>query len=375
MADKDRRQPILELSAERTSRSRMAEVRLTLAEPGSDRANPAGIRDVRLFCNGTLVKYWTGVQKPGVYTTQVRLVSGENRIAAYAFNSQNVKSKDALVSIVGDFPPTATTGHVLAVGIDHYQGRPELSLACAKNDACSLSAAMVKSLPVDSVRTKVLLDGEARKAAILSALQAIAETAGPEDTVVISFAGHGVLADHKGQPHFFIVPHDVAGLKDPVSRSISDTELETALLGVNAQKIALVLDTCHSGGALDAPEWRRGPMNSRSLAQLAWEKGMSIVAASQSLGVAKEAGEHGILTNALLQGLTKAERQDDGRVLVESWLDCATRLVPELAGSGPDSTIDRAVSLWKEPEGAQLQTPRVFHSGKRWAISRGEPGP
>jgi hypothetical protein len=39
----------------------------------------------------------------------------------------------------------------------------------------------------------------------------------------------------------------------------------------------MVIDACNSGQALEAEEKRRGPMNSKGLAQLAYEKGMYIL--------------------------------------------------------------------------------------------------
>ncbi len=67
-------------------------------------------------------------------------------------------------------------------------------------------------------------------------------------------------------------------------------------------------------------------MNSKGLAQLAYEKGMFILAAAQSYQAALEADElgHGLLTYVLIEeGLKKtaADRAPkDGRVLLREWL-------------------------------------------------------
>ena len=98
----------------------------------------------------------------------------------------------------------------------------------------------------------------------------------------------------------------------------------------------LVIDACNSGQALEAEEKRRGPMNSRGLAQLAYEKGIYILAAAQSYQAAHEAARlgHGFLTYALVEEGLKTNAADigprDGQVLLREWLDYATQRVPKI---------------------------------------------
>ena len=96
-----------------------------------------------------------------------------------------------------------------------------------------------------------------------------------------------------------------------LSHSISDVELEEAVEGLDAGHLLLVIDACNSGQALEAEEKRRGPMNSKGLAQLAYEKGMYILTAAQSYQAALEAAQlgHGLLTYALVEeGLEDPDR-------------------------------------------------------------------
>src|SRR5437870_13629049 len=92
---------------------------------------------------------------------------------------------------------------------------------------------------------------------------------------------------------------------------------------IDAGQILLVIDACNSGQALEAEEKRRGPMNSKGLAQLAYEKGMYILTAAQSYQAAQEAEEfgHGLLTYVLIEaGLKKASADrapKDRRVLLQ----------------------------------------------------------
>jgi len=67
--------------------------------------------------------------------------------------------------------------------------------------------------------------------------------------------------------------------------SISDNDLEKTIEPIDADHIVLVIDACNSGQALESEEKRRGPMNSKSLAQLAYEKGIYILTAALPAGI------------------------------------------------------------------------------------------
>src|SRR6201991_2800071 len=203
------------------------------------------------------------------------------------------------------------------------------------------------------------MDYKTKKANILSALRRLAgveegavaddpelrnlKATEPEDAVFIYFAGHGTA---QGQ-RFYLIPHDLgytgertqldaAGLQTILEHSISDEELEREVEGIDADKLLMVIDACNSGQALEAEERRRGPMNSKGLAQLAYEKGMYILTAAQSYQAALEAAQfgHGLLTYALVEEGLKSSVADtepkDGLVNAREWLDFATERVPQM---------------------------------------------
>src|SRR5258706_14250708 len=82
-------------------------VKIDVTEKPADKDHQAGsgARDVRLFRNGSLVKVWRGdvlkAQTTPTLAPNRTHVAGENRLAAYAFNRDNVKSKDAVMSVTG----------------------------------------------------------------------------------------------------------------------------------------------------------------------------------------------------------------------------------------------------------------------------------
>ena len=205
-----------------------------------------------------------------------------------------------------------------------------------------------------------LINENATKANILSALQRLAGIPGPpslktdaifgtvkraqpEDKVIIYFAGHGTAQAQR----FYLIPHDLGytgdrtklneeGLQKILTSSISDVELEQAVEALDAGHLLLIIDACNSGQALEAEEKRRGPMNSKGLAQLAYEKGMYILTAAQSYQAALEAAQlgHGLLTYTLVEEGLKTAVADsepkDGLLNAREWLNFATDRVPQM---------------------------------------------
>ena len=149
--------------------------------------------------------------------------------------------------------------------------------------------------------------------------------------------------------------------------AVSDLELERALEPVDAGRIVLVIDACNSGQALEADEKRRGPMNSKGFAQLAYEKGMNILTAAQGYRLAMEDSTlgHGFLTYGLVgEGLesTAADyRPADGEVLLREWLEFATARIPEIHQEmiGAQRFAPRSASSWPHRRPSSLVRSRT----------------
>jgi WD40 repeat protein/uncharacterized caspase-like protein len=416
VSKKDRRQPIVKLSvagesaptAGITTRNVKVKIEITDAVADKDHPQGSGARDVRLFRNGSLVKVWHGDALKGqaavTLEEEITVVAGSNRLTAYAFNNDNVKSKDANLVLTGaDSLKRTGTAWVIAVGVNEYantQYNLKYAVADAQSFAEELRRQQAQIGRFDRVEVISLLNENATKANILSALQRLAGMAGtgspsmkagnldqvkraePEDAVIIYFAGHGTA---QGQ-RFYLIPHDLGytgdrgalnegGLKAILSHSISDLELEESVEGLAAGSLLMVIDACNSGQALEAEEKRRGPMNSKGLAQLAYEKGMYILTAAQSYQAALEAVQlgHGLLTYALVEeGLKTAVADNepkDGILNAREWLDFATERVPQMQeekmkqarGLGVDIAFTEGEKNITDPEKRSLQRPRVFY--------------
>ena len=414
---KDRRQPQVTLltAQPHTPSERIARrtVRLKVdvveAGPGADYAEGSGARDLRLFRNGLLVHTWQGDVLGGrskaTVETEVPIVAGENNFTAYAFNQDNVKSTDAQLLISGaDTLRRRGTAYLLVAGVGNY-ANPQYNLNYSVADATAIGEQLKNQqellgryAPIEVIS---LLNEEATKANILLALRLLAGTATtplpknspaalskikpaqPEDAVVFYFSGHGTAEEDR----FYLIPHDIGyqgsrsrlgneGLATILTHSISDLELEEALKPVDADQLLLIIDACNSGQALKAEDERRGPMNTKGLAQLAYEKGMYVLTASQSDEVAFESAglKHSYLAYALVEEGIKSGAADgdrNGQVFLKEWFDYATERVPRI---GKEAARAGKELEEVDPDERRVQRPRVFNmrpgGAERFVIAR-----
>jgi uncharacterized caspase-like protein len=402
IGDKDRRQPQIALAVDGDSNkqidTRMAKVRIDLVDgpPDGNHASGSGARDLRLFRNGLLVKVWPGdvLEGSGKKTLEatIPVIAGENHLSAYAFNRDNVRSSNARLLLNGaNSLKRSGSAYVLAIGVGQYEN-PEYNLSYTVADATALGEQLKSQQErlghYSPIVVIPLVNQEATKANVLLALKRLSgedtaalppnaptalariKPAEPEDAVVIYFSGHGA-AD---KDRFYLIPHDL-GYKGPrkegspedfrtiLSHSITDIELEEALRPLDADQLLLVIDACRSGQALETEEVRRGPMNTRGIAQLAYEKGMYVLTAAQSNEVAFEsqALKHSYLAYALVEeGLKNgaADMDQDGNILLREWFAYATSRVPLLRRENRRA----AKELIEEADEIKVQRPRAFYT-------------
>ena len=414
IAQVDRRQPQINLtlgddrvSADRPIASKKVKIKIQIAESPPDSNHPAGggARDVRLFRNGSLIKAWRGdvldSQQNVTLEEVISIVAGENRLVAYAFNRDNIKSADATLVLKGsDSLKRKGTAYLLIAGINEY-ANSQYNLKYAVADAQTFGDTLQQKLSrlgnFSRIEVIPLLNQDATRANILTALGRLAgkedetptsplaslnqiKPAEPEDAVIVYFAGHGTAQ----KARFYLIPHDLgyagrredldeAGLETLLAHSVSDLELEQAFERIDAGDLLMVIDACNSGQALESEEKRRGPMNSKGLAQLAYEKGIYILTAAQGYQAALEAVElgHGFLTYALVEEGLKNAAADaepkDGTVLIREWLDYAVKRVPQMQANalrgarGLKVAFVQGEEKLSDPEKRNLQRPRVFY--------------
>jgi hypothetical protein len=205
------------LNGEGVTSERKLVLKLEVSEKPADQDHNAGsgARDVRLFRNGSLVKVWHGDVLSGqpsvTLEANIAAVAGENKFVAYAFNRDNVKSKDATLNLTGaNSLKRPGTAYVLVIGVNTYSNQ-QYNLKYAVADATAfgdeVQRAQQQIANYERIEVASLQNEQATKANILRALKLLAgsqetmtadaptalqklKATQPEDAVFIYFAGH-----------------------------------------------------------------------------------------------------------------------------------------------------------------------------------------
>lgn len=184
------------------------------------------------------------------------------------------------------------------VGINVYSDAKIADLTGAGPDATAMATLFQDSVPQASVTQ--LRDEQATAESIRDALNHTIGQAGPEDTALFFFAGHGSPSHH-------LVPSDAE------KHRLSDTaipmsELSERLNASEAKAAVIILDCCFSGAAParvleDAPVARDTPETIQDLKGA----GRVIIAASRDSEPAYEVERNGLLTKGLMRKLRSSE--------------------------------------------------------------------
>lgn len=179
------------------------------------------------------------------------------------------------------------TGHALVIGIAAYPKVTPLPAAVI-NDAREVAAVLTSPAHCgyDPNNVTLLLDAQATLEFLRHELVALAFRAKPDDTVMIFFSGHGARLGDPANPESVLLPVDC----DPAnltSTVLPEAEFSTALARITAQRLVVLIDACHSGGAssfkaaADAqfPEFG---FSEKSLDRLAQGTGRVLIASSRA---------------------------------------------------------------------------------------------
>jgi Caspase domain len=294
-----------------------------------------GIGDVSFKLNGVALNVAQGrnasvieVANTNVRTFTFRLPLGKHDVEVIAYNAENLINWTSLKSTVtSTFKPIRKPQlHAVIVGINDYEN-DKLKLRFATNDATEVAKVLKTSGEklYDQVHVKLLNNRSSTgKVAILQAIKEAAIQAQTEDVFVFYVAGHGVNFEDKG---YHMLTADVGQTSDKAiqERSISTKELQSAIYDVPSLKKVVLLDTCQSGGGLDATKLirPRGLDDRDMVKELNRKSGAVVLAAAESQQDAMEGYQgHGIFTFVLLEALRgKADTKGDGFVSTHQLLE------------------------------------------------------
>lgn len=217
---------------------------------------------------------------------------------------------------------------VLAIGVSKYED-PRINLRYADQDAESIAQIFKSQEGVlfNEVSTRVLVNEEATREAILNSMSRFLGQAVKDDVVLIFMSGHG-WKDNIGS--YYFLPHN-ATWENLISNGLPMSQFELALksLHQNVEKLILLLDTCHAGAASESS---RGAIGTDLLEALGQARGLYKLSASTASEASWEDAKwgHGAFTYSLLDGLDGAAASSDGVVWLGNLFSHVGKTVPRL---------------------------------------------
>ncbi|MEZ4866975.1 MAG: HEAT repeat domain-containing protein [Caldilineaceae bacterium] len=392
-----------------------------------------GVYDLRLFRAGQLVAQWPAptdndyaednlaawrhgsqicaATAAATATFTVRLPHRSGHVpltfAAYAFNEDRVKSTTVIQPfkpLVGDHATVSKRAYLITVGVNAY-ANPAWDLSFAANDARRIQAVVGQRLqgydviPVALIsergKGQRLRHNRATKANVRNVLTLLAsqpvapsvqrrlppqlQAATPDDLIILFLSGHG-YTDQRGTFYFFLHdsfrqhddqdPNGGTVTANEFTRALSSTELSHWLRAIDAGAIVMIIDACHAEGAVEPPGFKLGPFGSRGLGQLAFDKGMQVLAASQSEGAAVESAliRQGLLTYALTHdALQPTAATHDRQITLRAWLRYGAERVPQLYRAVRSGQLRHLLPahLLNNPPKPEIQQPALFDFADR----------
>ena len=239
----------------------------------------AGVSTVQV--NGKSVAVGAG----GVFRTSVPVVAAGSvvQIAALDRNGRKANQSFTLMPApagsvgaaaanapsFGGVPKGVALGryHALVIGNDQYAAYPKLTSAVS--DSKQVGNVLQTRY---GFKTRVL--NNANRFEILSALNDMREALGPNDNLLVYFAGHGEL--EAGTQQGYWIPVD--GQADAPKTWISNRAITDILNTMQARHVMVVADSCYSGAMTRASV----PTFSQAIAPAQWAQWLKAASASRS---------------------------------------------------------------------------------------------
>jgi TPR repeat protein len=189
--------------------------------------------------------------------------------------------------------------YALVIGIDDYAA-PLPKLKTAVDDAKAVGALLHDRY---SFRVTYLLDQNATRFKILDALARLRNALGPDDNLLIYYAGHG-FSDHEAQKAYWL-PVDADSGSSP-NRIIAD-DLTTGVRVLPSRHVLIISDSCYSGALsrdADAPVPSDG--KAAFLNRMLRSRSRTLMASGGDEPVADGGSNgHSVFANAVLRALDK----------------------------------------------------------------------
>jgi len=197
------------------------------------------VKQIQIHINGVPVLDKKDIAGNSI-SEAVQLNNGKNQITIVGIDSKGIESDPITLDMKNVSPKPQSKVYYVGIGVSKYQDS-EMNLKFADKDVKSLASLFTNQFE-NKVQIDTLLNENATKEKII-ALKAILKESSIDDTVIISFSGHGLI-DEKS--NFYFATHDI-DFNNPSENGISYNAIQNLLSDIPARKKLLLLDACHSG--------------------------------------------------------------------------------------------------------------------------------
>jgi uncharacterized protein YgiM (DUF1202 family) len=280
----------------------------------------------------------SSVQPTLEFSESVQLREGANEITITAFDDKQLSTTRTL-----NVRRLMDKGKIWAVVIGISQYEQVRSLKYADKDALAFHDYLRNQVGVPDDQITLFTNEQATLFNLKRSLGTdLKRKAGPQDTVIIYYAGHGAPETDSMSPdgdglEKYLIPFD-ADPKDLYSTGLPMREVEIIFHRLSADRVIFITDSCYSGataGRTFSTASRRAVVSDNFLTRLAKGKGRVVLTASRAGEVSEERDDlqHGVFTYYLLEGLSGgADFNADGVVTVDEVYAYVSTHVPQVTG-------------------------------------------
>jgi hypothetical protein len=215
------------------------------------------------------------------------------------------------MSTITIYRPLYTSSHALVIGINQYPNAP---LGYARQDAEAVRDILRDRFAFPEQNITTLLDAEATRDRILSVFLTYAEGAvGPDDRLVIFFAGHGCTRSGRRGEIGYLVPVD--GDPNVLSTLLRWDDLTRNADLIAAKHVLFLMDACYGGLAITRS---LSPGSARFVRDMLQRYSRQVLTAGKADEVVADSGGprrgHSVFTGHLLDALEGKAVSDEGIV-------------------------------------------------------------
>ncbi len=197
----------------------------------------------------------------------------------------------------------------LVIGIDRYSDLPaQDQLRYAVRDAKGVASVLRRKYSFD--RIVELYDEQAVKSRIMKILQGEFSNAGPNDAILIYFAGHGLTRASAAGELGYLVPHDGSLRHDEMYKNISMQQIKFDVCPlIPAKHVLIVADACFGGLLLTRAGSLQPARTLAYLKEITGEQVRQIITAGGKDQTVLDGGPggHSVFTGRLIEALSSVE--------------------------------------------------------------------